>query len=261
MGTTHSPDWPPEDDQETLDAERLQAHLDGLANPDSEMRELLQVTNLLSDASAEARPEFTSALRERLLLERAETPVRNRHTRLVVAAMGAALLLTLGTAGVAAAAQGATPGSTLYPLKTGIEDIQVGLSMGGEARARAELEIAQVRLDEFTELSKQRLPETEPLMTALTQFAELTDSGARGLIAKFQDGGNRDAIFTVRAFIDNALSSMHALARQLPAHVSEKVDEVKRSLIELADLAHQACNSCTPAASPTGAVQSNSAKD
>ena len=260
MGTTHSPDWPPEDDQETLDAERLQAHLDGLANPDSEMRELLQVTNLLSDASAEARPEFTSALRERLLLERAETPVRNRHTRLVVAAMGTALLLTLTTAGLAAA-QGAKPGSTLYPLKTGLEDIQVGLSMSGEDRARAELEIAQVRLDEITELCSQRLPDAGHLLSVLTHFTELTDSGARALIAKYQASGNRDMIFTVRAFIDNALVSLHALPGPLPGRVTEKVEEVMISLIEIAELAHQACNSCTPAASPTGAVQSNSAKD
>ena len=261
MGTTHSPDWLPEDDQETLDAERLQAHLDGLANPDAEMRQLLQVTGLLSDASAEARPEFTSALRERLLHEQAETPARNRHTRLVVAAIGAALLLTLGTAGVAAAAQGAIPGSTLYPLKTGIEDIQVGLSMGDEARARAELEIAQVRLDEFIELSKQRVPKTEQLLASLTQFAELTDSGAKALIVTYQNGGNRDAIFTVRAFIDNALISLHAWPGQLPGPVSMKVDEAKLALIEIADLAHQACNSCTPAASPTGAAQPKSAED
>ncbi|MEZ5159398.1 MAG: hypothetical protein R2709_00725 [Marmoricola sp.] len=127
---TALPDWPPEDDQETLDAERYRRTWTAWQIQIQEMRQLLQVTGLLSDVSAEARPEFTIALRERLLHEQAETPARNRHTRLVVAAMGAALLLTLGTAGVAAAAQGATPGSTLYPLKTGIEDIQVGLSMG-----------------------------------------------------------------------------------------------------------------------------------
>jgi hypothetical protein len=151
-----------------LDAERLQAHLDGLANPDSEMRQLLQVTSLLSDVSVEARPEFTSALRERLLHEQAETPARNRHTRLVVAAM-VRHCCSRWAAGVAAAAQG----HPLAPLSIPEDRDRRhpgGVEYGRERPARAELEIAQVRLDEFTELSKQRLPETEPLMTALTQF-------------------------------------------------------------------------------------------
>ena len=65
-----------------------------------------------------------------------------------LAASVAALLLTIG-GGVVFAAQDAIPGDTLYPIKTGVENVQVALAPDGAAKAEMYLGIAQRRLTEI----------------------------------------------------------------------------------------------------------------
>lgn len=68
----------------------------------------------------------------------------------VVAAL--ALIMVLGTGGgaVFAAAQSAQPDDPLYGLKTAIEQVQVATAFSDDARAEAQLQIAERRLAELT---------------------------------------------------------------------------------------------------------------
>jgi hypothetical protein len=67
-----------------------------------------------------------------------------------------ALLFILGIAGGSTvyASQRSLPGDTLYPVKTGIEDIQMALTPGAVAKANLRLKLVQRRIEETTQQVK-----------------------------------------------------------------------------------------------------------
>ena len=119
----------------------------------------------------EARAEFVSDLRERLVLA-AETElvapdspaalpngspsppaVRQRERRLAVALGGFAIVGA--TTSMAVAAQSALPGEVLYPLKRAMENAEAGFSVSDEAKGNTILGNASGRLDEVDALTQQ----------------------------------------------------------------------------------------------------------
>src|SRR5208283_2770588 len=69
------------------------------------------------------------------------------------------------------AAQSSTPGSTLYPVKTGVENIQLALTTSPVAKARLYLHLAQRRINEMTQQVKlNRNINSQSLETVTQQF-------------------------------------------------------------------------------------------
>lgn len=274
MVTAGSSGWSSPKDDDLLEAESFQAALDGLPVADPELQELVGLARSLGGSTesdgpnAIADPAFVAQLRNQLVDEAATGAVpadiesrvrsapsshRKRTPRLAVAALSAALILTLTTAGVATAAQSAEPGSTLYPVKTGLEGFQVEITQNPGSRGRTEFGFATIRLQEIHSLIKQENPSESTLSSTIAAFSDLARSGSQSLFYAYRKSASRDDIFTIRAFVDNALVSLHRLdSATLPTTAQTQIATSIRGLVEIANQAHTLCNGCTPEASPSG---------
>src|SRR5699024_5490189 len=124
---------------------------DGQTTRDERLTPLVRMAGALRQQSQpRPRSEYATDLRERLLAAADEVGVADRLTRPSsstasmasgpvprarrverrLGAVIAAVVLVGGTAGFAHAAQHALPGSALYPLKQGIESVEVTLHTG-----------------------------------------------------------------------------------------------------------------------------------
>jgi hypothetical protein len=64
------------------------------------------------------------------------------------------LIFAVAGGGTVYAAQSSTPGQILYPVKTGVENIQLTLTTSPAAKARLYLQLAQRRINEMTQQTK-----------------------------------------------------------------------------------------------------------
>ncbi len=264
MPSSDSAGWSSPQDDDLLEAERFQAALEGQATSDPEMNRLADLANSLQRLEEPRDPGFAGRLREQLLTQAdarplsptpdlPTTPSRHSAPRFAVAALTAALLLTLTTAGVANAARSAVPGSALYPVRTGMEDIQVEVNQNDSARGRTELNLAEIRIQEVQGLLKQVSAHTSTVLATLDAFTRLAASGTTNLLRTHHDTDSRDAILTIRAFVDNSLVALQQLASdEANDSVREKITETTAYLVEIASQAHSICSSCTPAPTNDG---------
>ncbi len=130
-----------------------------------ELRPLLSIATSIPPEKITPAPEFKQRARKRLLeiMQPPATGVERRGTgifgwlqplvpamRSSLALIVAIVMLTLLAAGTttAYASQGSLPDDTLYPVKTGVENLQLALTLSPEARAALHLKLAQRRIDE-----------------------------------------------------------------------------------------------------------------
>lgn len=223
----------------------------------AEISTLIQlVASLRAHELARPRDEFAAELRGRLMLE-AETALRPapaalllparprgaRERRLVAAA--SAFVLIGGTTTMAAAAQSALPGEALYPIKRGIEQAEVGLSMSAAGKGRDLLGQASDRLVEVEGLlasesvqSAPRVPET------LVAFSESAEAGSSLLLESFRESGDREAVATVRTFANEAMVVLEDLAGEVPTEAQGELAEAALLLGDIDARATALCGSC-----------------
>ena len=152
----------------------------------SDLESFSELARNIKASNVSPTPEFRRRLRARLLDE--ISPVQDEHRKyrwdwLVsaspVRAASAGLLtfavLAGGTASVYAS-QSSLPGDVLYPVKIGVENIQVAVTRDPLDKANLYLEIAQRRIDEAAEqVSLNRTPAA----SALAQVPEKADAALR----------------------------------------------------------------------------------
>jgi len=209
---------------------------------------------------ATPKPAFSTDLRARLLAEASETsetsrvpqallPVPDRprtvRQRRLVAAATATIVLG-GTAGMASAAQGALPGEALYPVKRGIEQVQVGLAGSSLERGRQLLEQASTRLEEV-----QGLLDSGPVMRAtqiphtLQDFSRQAGEGADLLLRSYRDTGNPGTVATVRAFAKQQLQTLTGIAGVTPPKAHQDLVVAATTLGSIDGDARGVCEDCT----------------
>ena len=81
--------------------------------------------------------------------------VPGKPSTVVPAPAAAALVIVGGTAGMAAAASGALPGESLYPIKRGVEQVAIAANLGDAAKGSALLGQAEERLEEVCALQSE----------------------------------------------------------------------------------------------------------
>jgi hypothetical protein len=246
-------------------AEEFSARVDGtgqrnlaVADPDTD-RLVGLVSALRAHGTAASapvpRPEFAADLRERLLAEAGTVvapapgltlpsrPRGKRERRLAVAASVAVLLG--GTAGVAAAAQQALPGEALYPLKRGIENVEVRLATSPSGRGQDLLDQATGRLDEARRLlddgsvtSGAQVPGT------LDAFVEQAGSGADLMLGSYRDDGDSDAVAEVRRFAADDLPVLAGLAQDAPPEARSSIARAAQALTGIDRRASATCPTC-----------------
>ncbi|MFH1381985.1 MAG: DUF5667 domain-containing protein [Chloroflexota bacterium] len=154
-----------------------------------ELKPLLEVAISIQVPKVAASPEFRQRTRDRLLeiMESAQVPER-RQERIrsgwlipalslrAVAIVLLAFAIIVGGSTSVYASQNSLPGDVLYPVKTGVEKLQVAVTVNPESKAYLHLKSAQRRIDEVAvQASLNRTVNTSGLATVPAQ----TDAALR----------------------------------------------------------------------------------
>jgi Domain of unknown function (DUF5667) len=231
-----------------------------------EYAEFLSLVSQLRDIDEPVlRPDFAADLRERLMAEAPEALAdgtvrpRSRREATVVSfpasprrrtatAVAAAAIVLGSTAGVAAASQSALPGETLYPVKRGIENIELGVARSDHGKGSEYLDQASSRLDEAIDLTVAHGddPSTPGLVRdTLEDFASEADDGASSLMSSYRDDGDEKSISELRSFADESAQRLDALAGSVPSEASVALANAADVLSQLDKSAQTLCPDCS----------------
>ena len=181
--------------------EGLEAVLARYPESASELRPLLEMAAWMGSARAalEPRAGYVRASRARLVGRIAELGaapplswwerlglwwsglfVGGRRTALQLAVVVVMLAcLVLGSSGMAYASQGSLPGDALYPVKLGVEQVQLWANLDPVEEVRLHMRFSQERVEEIEELVK--LGRYQDMKTALASYSEHVDQALLSL--------------------------------------------------------------------------------
>jgi len=227
----------------------------------AEVRDLVRTAERLCEAAvAEPSPEFTQNLRARLMAEAADvlvarpadvTPVRPRPSRTVsgtrrrLAGLTAALVASVGVVGTVASSASAVPGDMLYPVKRGVENVQVVFHRSDDARGEFRLQQARERLAEAQALDV--TGDAEHLAQALNDFTSQAQAGSDDLFSAYQSEGTEDTIEKVNTFVAEASLSLASLSSTMPTAAQESYSSAATLISGLAAQTSALCASCSSA--------------
>lgn len=266
------------------EARRAQAFADALDRgtvDGGDQRLKRETAHLLSMAEAicraeleDPRPEFALELRERLMQEAPQAlAVQPRRAQRVVhvkpittpeaaphryrrrlGAAAAAFAVAGGSFGLVSTSAQALPGDMLYPVKRGVERVELGLSQGQVAVGRTRLTQANERLWEVQRLVGQGevdAREAALINDALAAFSSGAGSGASSMLAAYADRGNEGAVTQVNEFASSSGEVLTKMSPGLPAANDEAYKSAAKTVNRLAVDARAACAVCaTTSVSP-----------
>jgi hypothetical protein len=130
-----------------------------------ELRSLLEIATALKPDEASPSPEFKARTKLHLFDEErqssfAKVPDRFQSwwaltpVKVSASVILGVLIFAAAGGGTVYAAQSSTPGQILYPVKTGVESIQLTLTTSHVEKARLYFQLAQRRINEMTEQTK-----------------------------------------------------------------------------------------------------------
>jgi len=245
-------------------AETFAAVVDGRAavtTLPAETRAFVALVDQLRDVDGPVmRPEFSADLRARLLeaapAELATSPTPHgagghgtvgRSRRLVSVAAASCVVLGTGV-GIAAASQSALPGDALYPVKRGIERVEVAITSSRAERGDELMDQATTRLEEVRDLVV-----TEPddpgtaarAEEAIDDFEEQARDASDSAISAYRDEGSEQSIVHLRDFADESASALEDLRDQVPREVQDDLVDAGDVLTELDRQARNVCPTCS----------------
>jgi hypothetical protein len=174
-----------------------------------------------------------------------EERTRRRNRRL--GTIAASLVVVGGTAGMAAAAQGALPGDSLYPIKRGIEQVTTAAHFGDAARGQALLDQAATRLDEVRELQANGSTDPDLVSETMDAFRSAADSGSEKLFAAYQSSGDQADISTVRGFTAAQMADIATMSASADTVTNDLLVDAADTLADIDEQARGLCASCDPA--------------
>lgn len=245
-------------------AEEFAAVLDGRSVASEHNRAFVELVARLETVESPAiRPEFSAELRAQLMAEAPQAlptaglakvilfaPESKRRRMLSVAA--ASCIVVGSGLGVAAASQQALPGDPLYPVKRGIERIELATSSSSVDRGEVLLEQAANRLDEVRSLAlnQSRDPATPDLITqTLDDFIVSATDGGGSMVDAYRNDSDQNAIAELRQFTDHSAQSLDQLTGIVGSDARDELivaAEVLSGLDEAARLACPICSSLPP---------------
>lgn len=237
------------------------------ADVPAETRAFLDIVQQLGELDPPSlRADFSSDLRARLMAEAPSAlaladrdedrkivplfpvdPAANRRRRAVSIAASVCIVVGSGV-GVAAASQSALPGDALYPLKRGIERLEVSAARSSESRGDHYLEQADTRLSEIEELAMTRSDDpTTPTFIdkALDDFTTAADDGGNDLIDAYQVDDSQTSIPDLRTFTDESAGRLDDMMQTLPTQLHDDLATAAESLTALDATARGACPTCS----------------
>lgn len=210
-----------------------------VAEPTTQFRESLR-TQLMTEAQTALVP-LPAARATAATAQPVHRPVRRR-----LAGLTAAVVASVGVVGMVSSSASAVPGEMLYPVKRGVESVQLTLHRDDASRGSFQLARASERLAEARELSADGGSE-DLIADSLDDFAEQAQSGSTSLFSDFSSSGQEKSIRTVNDFAAASTVDLSKLSAQMPTGASDSFDAATQAVSELATQASSLCASCTTA--------------
>ena len=233
------------------------------AQLDDEIAHLVACAEQLCEAAvAEPSPEFRSALRVQLMAEAStvlapEAPRTPRtrvhrpvHTpsyaiRRRLAGATAALVTAGGFVGMVGASAEALPGEMLYPVKRGVENVELAFRKDDVDRGQYRLMQASERLAEARRLTDDNSPQSrEHVAGALEDFAAQARDGSSALFRSYDRSGSVASITEVNDFSAAAATDLALLSGRVPSDADEAFQTAALTVSELVARASSLCSSC-----------------
>src|SRR5688500_9785861 len=230
---------------------------------DDEVARLVACAEQLCEAAvAEPTPEFRSSLRVQLMAEastvlapeapRAAPPRVHRpvHTpsyaiRRRLAGATAALVTAGGFVGMVGASAEALPGEMLYPVKRGVENVELAFQNDDVTRGQYRLNQASERLAEARRLIDDNSPQSrEHVAGALDDFAAQAKDGSGALFRSYGQSGSTQSITAVNDFSAAAAADLAQLSGRVPSDADQSFEMAAITISELVSKASRLCTSC-----------------
>jgi hypothetical protein len=227
---------------------------------DPQTAHLLRTIELLGrSAVVEPTEQFRTDLRDRLMAEAAdvlvaparpapaapaEAPNRSPRRRRL-ATLTAAIVAGTATFGMVSASASAVPGDVLYPVKRGVESVQLALHRDDASRGQAELDQAAERLQEAWSLDD--TGRDDQVAGALEAFSDQATAGSDLLFAAYAEDDSAQQIEAVNDFAAESTTTILDMSDDLPGAARVALDEAADTVIALAARASALCTSCSPA--------------
>lgn len=230
----------------------------------AEVSELIRTAELLCrSAVAEPAAQFRTDLRARLMIEAADVLVvdpapahadptphvpaatRTHPVRRRLAGLTAAAVAAVGSVGMITTSATAVPGDVLYPVKRGVESVQLALHRGDTSRGEFQLNQARERLAEAWWLDSN--DKDARVADVLETFSDQATEGSTSLFTAYDNNSVTAAIDTVNDFAADATVTLAALSDDLPADAQAALDLAARTVTSLASQASTLCSACAPA--------------
>lgn len=258
--------------QPSTGAEAFARMLDGAAEvrswavPDlDDLPELVALTRAMGSVQAPApRPEFAASLRTQLLesdpvvLREPERPIAEAAAEIIdlaasrkrkatrraytAAAVGS---LVLGSAGIAAAAQSALPGSPLYGVKRGVENLELSFATNDTARGHDLLDQARTRLSEVQQLSKSSdASNTTLIQKTLQAFSTSAAEGTNLLFVSFQRNGNARDLAEIQRFATTSAGQLNSLSPSMIEQNRAQMLEASSLIANVEQQSKMLCPTC-----------------
>ncbi len=234
-------------------AEAFQNALDGHVDlTEPELVEFVQLAHALRDVppvalGSEARDSIRAQLvaeADTVLSPGAPAPAQPRRRRRVVRTVaGSAAAAAALSGGLVAVSADALPGEVLYPIKRGVEQLELTFGGGGASNGTTHLDHASERLGEATSLAKSG-GDSEQVSSALRDFTTDTRAGTEQLLRTYGSDNDRGAIDAIRSFARDSAAQLRDLAPMLGTS-TDTVFTRAVAAVETADQrAIEACPTC-----------------
>ena len=229
---------------------------------DDEVSRLVACAEQLCEAAvAEPSPEFRYALRTQLMTE-AATVLAPEETRTVrphrpplrtpsygfrrrLAGATAAFVTAGGFVGLVGASAEALPGEMLYPVKRGVENVELAFHKDDSARGEYRLAQASERLAEARRLTDDGSPQSsEHVAGALDDFAAQANDGAGALFRAYSNNGSQQSITEVNDFSAASAADLAQLSGRVPVDADQSFQIAATTVSELVSKASRLCTSC-----------------
>lgn len=223
--------------------------------------DLVRTAELLTrSASIEPTEQFTADLRARLMTEAADVLVvapapSSTGTRVAadtartpsprrrrLAGLAAALVAGTATVGLVSSSASAVPGDVLYPVKRGVESVQLAVHRDDVGRGQTQLDQASERLLEAWTLDS--TGRDERVAEALDAFSEQATAGSAALFEAYDSEGDADRIDAVTTFATGSSKTIVNMSDDLPPDAQAALDEATDTVLGLAERAGALCTSC-----------------
>ncbi len=249
-------------------AQQFAARLEGrqvMGSLDDDTAALVSLAERLSRVEPPVmRPVYAAELRTRLLTAAPElldssAPVDartahqaatrrrgSRQLRLRIA--GATAIVVATGVGMGFASQNSLPGDPLYPIKQGIEKVQVATAGSLLDKGKQQLDQASTRLTEVQDLVNEGSSDRDTsfrITSALFDFSNQAHDGTATLLRAYSDDHAEQAIVDLRTFTGRSVDTLTTLQTQVPPAALKSVGTAAYQMQADDAVAVEVCSNCT----------------